>query len=198
MKYVSCGLALKDSNGNFILPEYVDNGRLKSREFKSIKERFFASFEKGKKNECWLWHRTLNDSGYGRLYIGNRVEILSHRYSYMLYNNDHIEPLLVICHKCDVRNCVNPDHLFKGTKDENRLDMISKGRSKKAIGIMLPQTKLTNKDVLTIKKLLYLGVQQKDLAIKYKVSSAAIGNIYNGKSWAHIEFIPGKYIRIEV
>lgn len=79
-----------------------------------------------KTNDCWLWSGTLTDTGYGHMwYLGKRERC--HRISYKLSFGE-IPKGLLVCHHCDVRNCVNPSHLFLGTKKDNAHDMVVKGR----------------------------------------------------------------------
>jgi hypothetical protein len=82
---------------------------------------------------CWLWTGSLNHLGYG--YLGRRTEdgrrktIMAHRASY----EHHTGPIpegKVVCHTCDVRNCINPAHLWIGTQADNMADMQAKGRQR--------------------------------------------------------------------
>lgn len=75
---------------------------------------------------CWLWRAAINPSGYGALARNGRT-LRAHREAYRLVSGS-IPPGVMVLHKCDVRACVNPDHLFLGTADDNTQDMISKGR----------------------------------------------------------------------
>lgn len=76
--------------------------------------------------ECWLWKASIYKNGYGH-YFSNKKDVYAHRYSYSQFFGEIPDGMLVL-HKCDVRNCVNPDHLFLGTHRDNSIDMYSKGR----------------------------------------------------------------------
>ena len=75
---------------------------------------------------CWLWMGAVSSSGYGNLKFGASYAN-AHRVAYELYVG-HIPDGMQICHKCDVKLCVNPDHLFVGTRQDNMNDMVQKRR----------------------------------------------------------------------
>lgn len=70
---------------------------------------------------CWLWTGRVNNRGYG-IFANTKA----HRYSYALAFGDPGDGF--VCHKCDVPNCVRPDHFFLGSAKENAADMVAKGR----------------------------------------------------------------------
>lgn len=95
---------------------------------------------------CWLWAGSTTKAGYGRFQVGRRPRE-AHRVSWELFVGD-IGNYHVL-HKCDVRSCVNPSHLFLGTHEDNMLDMAAKGRC--VSGERHPKAKLKSQDVAEIR-----------------------------------------------
>jgi hypothetical protein len=102
-------------------------------------QRFESKIEKT--DSCWLWAGTVLANGYGQFWI-NDGQALAHRTAYEVYIGEIPDGLLV-CHSCDVRNCVNPAHLWVGTQSDNRNDMYSKGRGN--INVSAAHAKLKEK-----------------------------------------------------
>jgi hypothetical protein len=93
---------------------------------------------------------------------------------------------MLVCHRCDVRTCINPDHLFLGTNAENMRDMAIKGRSRNTPtpGESNPKAKLTEGDVRAI---LVSQKTLKELSDEYRVNQASIRNVIRRFTWAHVE-----------
>ena len=115
-----------------------------TKALRPVLERLFSKVEKTP--TCWLWHGSKGHAGHGQILVwvdGNRRLTGTHRVAWECLVGPIPAGALVL-HKCDVPNCVNPDHLFLGSHDDNTKDMISKGRM--AVGFALPQTRLSDEE----------------------------------------------------
>jgi DNA-binding transcriptional regulator YiaG len=173
---------------------------------KSLSDRFWAHVDKSSvivlphvADPCWVWiGRTAR--GYGSFYVGgpDRIQIRAHRFSYELSYGE-FDSRLYVCHRCDVKNCVRPEHLFLGTQDDNMRDAAIKGRlpsGDKHAWNLRPETrargerhgkhKLTEGDVREIRVLSRGGMSQRKIAKIYGISFPSVQDIIHGVTWKHV------------
>lgn len=152
---------------------------------KDYKYRFIAKMSKRKtKIGCVLWKGAIAGKGYGYFLFENKT-ISAHRMSYRLFNGIIPENFFVL-HTCDNRKCVNPDHLFLGTNNDNVKDMVNKKRNSCGKGKNHGKAKLDDKTVKRIKILLSQKIPQKELARKFKISTSTISSIALGITWKNV------------
>lgn len=134
---------------------------------------------------CWIWTASVAGKGYGQIKLpGQRKQIYAHRLSYMIHKGE--DPgKKHICHTCDNPRCVNPEHLFIGTSQDNHDDMKAKGRH--TFGEKSATAKLSEGQVKQIKTLLKEKIPQMLISKIFGVSQIQISRINTGQRWAHIK-----------
>lgn len=139
---------------------------------------------------CWEWQFSLDTHGYGHMWIEGRLR-LAHRVAWELEHGSIPEGMFV-CHRCDNRKCVRPDHLFLGTHTDNMRDMSRKGRSHAPrpqppgthAGEANGRAKLTANDARMIRTLYAAGdTTHVRLAAEYGVAFSTIARIVDGRGW---------------
>jgi hypothetical protein len=144
-----------------------------------LREKFDSHYTKGP--NCWLWQGFLNRDGYGRWENGKGERFSAHRLMWE-YTFGPIPKGMLVCHHCDVRNCVNPNHLFLGTPMDNMRDCRDKGRALRARG-EANNSKLTEAQV---RKIITDPRLQRVVAAEYGVSQAIISGIKTRRRWQYI------------
>lgn len=156
-------------------------------------DRFWGNVDKS--GECWLWTGRLDRYGYGDFrVIGGHAK--AHRVAYELGIGPIPEGMLV-CHRCDNRACVRPDHLFHGTASDNARDSVAKGRWITGVRIPPPPhdqrgqkshtAKLSDDAALSIRtRYLAKAATQQELATEYGVHKRTIQRVLSSETWGHV------------
>src|SRR5262245_65197559 len=131
-----------------------------------------------------------NSSGYGSYILwanGKSHGLLAHRIAWLIFFGT-IDEKLCVCHKCDNKKCVNPDHLFLGTQSENLLDMDRKGRRIRNAprGEKHHHAKLTEIQVLRIREEYKNRRPVYELAREFKLNRGTIHGIGTMRTWKHL------------
>lgn len=132
---------------------------------------------------CWLLLcGTANSFGYGKWGVGVRKQRYAHRLAYVAAYGP-IPPGMVVCHKCDVSACVNPDHLFAASQGDNIRDCVAKGRHKPPpprSGEAHHQAKITQSDAEAIRR---DKRPSRVVGPEYGISHAMVCYIRRGTNW---------------
>jgi hypothetical protein len=152
-------------------------GRGKPRPKRSLEEKLWSKVVKLGEDECWEWSGPIQPNGYGQTNY-NYKRFYVHRVSYEIHFGK-IPNGLLVCHKCDNRKCVNPNHLFLGTYLDNSHDMVRKGRAVNPVWA----AKITRKDAEDLRELNKIGFCVEFLAERYSLDKSTIRNIIAGRIW---------------
>lgn len=154
----------------------------------TTEQRFWPKVNKdgpimlGMDSPCWIWIAVVHRLGYGQFRLRGDM-IQAHRASWEIHYGPIPDGLWVL-HKCDNPPCVNPAHLFLGTRQDNVDDKVNKGRSYHPYGELSPAAKLTKEQAEEIRYLYaHTKVFQRELAERFGVSQTAISRIVISKTW---------------
>lgn len=160
---------------------------------KKQEKRFWAKVNKT--DTCWLWTAAKANKGYGAFGPEPGKVVKAHRYSWEMANGPITDGMCVL-HKCDVPACVNPDHLFLGTKADNNRDMHEKGRNVPGgtystanvkRGSSHHGAKLNEESVRAIRKAHEGGMTMTNIAKMHGVAASAVHKIIHRRHWKHVE-----------
>lgn len=162
--------------------------------FKRLIARFERSYVPEPMSGCWLWEALCFDDEYGIFSVRKHM-MRAHRFSWELHRGP-IPHRLLVCHRCDNKYCVNPDHLFLGTHQDNVMDMWSKGRNRPVsheptvFGEAHPRAILTESDVVIMRELRSGGESVASIGRRFGVSRATASAAIRGQSWKCIPLTP--------
>lgn len=180
---------------------YVTNSNIKENNMPrklATKEQVLTRFLKKlsvAENGCWNWNGAMRVGGYGKAFLPGPIELAAHRLSWILHRGE-IPRGLYICHTCDNRKCVNPDHLFPGTHDDNMKDGVGKKRflhglarveaNNPKFGSAHPNSRLKEENIHEIISLKKRGLSYTEIGAMYDVSFQTIFDVIKGHTWSHI------------
>lgn len=145
-------------------------------------------------SRCWEWQGSKR-CGYGRTIVGSRADGTrrsesAHRLAYLTWKGE-IPDGYEVCHECDNPSCINPDHLFLGTRADNIADRERKGRNIVKIGEEQPNAKLTKKVVKDARwERAHKGTSYQKLADEYGVAKSTMQNAIKGITWKCVSYMP--------
>jgi hypothetical protein len=147
-----------------------------------LREEFQQSYVENTVTGCWIWTGRKHGgrrakTGYGQVAHNNKF-LLAHRAAWLLFHGP-IPSGMMVCHKCDVRLCVNPEHLYLGTNADNMRDRSQRG--------YVHQMRLDEAKVREMRQLRQQGWSWRGLAARYGVHHNAIVEATMGRSWAYVD-----------
>lgn len=141
-------------------------------EIAALQLKIFERSEVDPKSDCWLY--PMNHDGYPSLTVAGKPWRLN-RLSFLVFNGV-LRPGDIVCHSCDVRRCVNPDHLWRGSYADNARDMIAKGRGGRQLLTMDQALIVRNSDQ-----------PSRELAKELGVSYFSVRDLRAGRSWQWLD-----------
>ena len=155
----------------------AQSGKSWSRRGAPAAERFWRHVLKHKGDACWEWQASTYVTGYGMFGISPGKIIRAHRYAWEQAYGP-IPAGLVLCHRCDNRLCVRPDHLFLGTRDDNNKDMAAKKRTMRREGHMFAKI---NQEIAEEIRAMKASTSLSNIAVGkfFNVSQATVSRVVN-------------------
>lgn len=145
----------------------------------TVIERFWQNVDKNIGAPCWFWVGPKFVRGYGRFCVAGK-SLRAHRFSWENFHGKQIPPELVICHSCDNKLCVNPEHLRAETQAFNNREAIDRGLWKPNVGTANGRAVLTLDQVCEIRASTDTQIR---LAARYGIAQTQVSRIKRGESW---------------
>ena len=170
---------------------------------KTLAERFWSKVQKGHPDACWIWLASKRHTGHGRFdYPGRKTAMPAHRMSWILTNpGEIIPPDRFVLHRCNNASCVNPRHLYVGTKADNALDSIAAGTHnwsvvRPAHVVASPEARArgeTHGNAILTEAIVRRARKERAAGVKVAVIARALGYkrrtisaVVNGRLWKHV------------
>lgn len=141
----------------------------------SLQTDFSNCSEPDPRTGCLVWKRGTHKDGYGHLRVEGKQK-LAHRHAWELVNGP-IPSGMCVCHHCDNRACVNPEHMFLADHNGNMRDRRNKDRFSR---------KLSREQVVAMREKYLAGATQRALAREFRVSFQAVHLVVRNKNWVHV------------
>ncbi len=156
----------------------------------SAASRFWAKVRKAPADKCWEWTAARMRGGYGVFTVRAGRMVYAHRAAFMLANKQFISAETMVCHRCDNRGCVRPDHLFLGTARDNLQDASRKGRlvyspERKATrsGEGNPNARLTWSIARAIRLRRARGATYSQIRREFGIGMGTVSAVLSGLTW---------------
>lgn len=162
----------------------------------TLEQRFWDKVIPEPNSGCFLWIGGLSKVGYGVIGRGGGRSagvVYAHRLSFELTYGP-IPEGKEICHRCDNRACVNPAHLFLGSRADNMRDAASKGRlspqahpERQRRGENHPNALLNDAVVRSIRRLRSKGQSYSEIANRHSIPKSLVAQVAARKTWRHVQ-----------
>ena len=166
------------TNTEASLPKPAQRGRTSTSKTNSIPseqglyKRLMQKTVRIPESGCWIFMGAIKPGGYGDIWKDKKV-VGAHRASYQIFVGS-IPDGFDVCHTCDVRCCINPDHLFVGTRKDNMIDCRKKERTATAMARLTPAQ---------VNEIRNSKEKNSALAIKFSCGQNTISRIKKGQAY---------------
>jgi hypothetical protein len=151
--------------------------------------RYLAKVDERGPDDCWPWTASCHKNGYGQFFDGTRMTT-AHRFGFLL-RGGKLAPGECVLHKCDNPPCQNPTHWFAGTQRDNAEDREQKQRGNHPQGERSGHARLSEQDVVEIRKRYQTGEHAQAIADAYGLASLSyVYMIVKGQKWKHLPVLP--------